>query len=314
MTCRLLFLVSLLLAAVLFPSTAAAQEGAAFCAAGQEPEWDQRLVPLAQQLGTFMGAPTECPHQDPATSNTLQATTTGLAYIQAGTNTPVFTNGQDHVALTGQGLMGWDGTSVDAPSLLGLPSGTLPTFCSAQHFSSSVSNGYLCAYPDSSVAAWAQTQAGADWLLLGTEAEAGANWDLTSAGQQLLGNGVPPATNILRNPVSTPQIASPTPPPTLALPSDSDLEVSLNPVSPAASVLVTGSACNSSMAYAATSVEIDFGFIGTDGLSTTPDHASYSIARLGPESCAQIVTSINTVYPWQSIEVSDTRVQWQRAA
>jgi hypothetical protein len=227
--------------------------------------------------------------------------------VQAGTNTPIFTNGQDHVALTSQGLTGWDGDSAGAPLLLALPSGALPTFCTQQALSSQLSNGYLCSYPDNSVAIWVRPSGAQTWRVLGTEAEPGGSWSLSSAGQSLL-PGAQPQSARTQSPSA---IVTPTP--VVPLPSDSDLAVSINPVSPAASVLVTGSACNRSTVYTADNVEIDFAFTAAGGLSPTPDHAAYDINQIAPNSCSQIVTSINTVFPWQSIAVSDTRVDWQRA-
>jgi hypothetical protein len=111
--------------------------------------------------------------------------------------------------------------------------------------------------------------------------------------------------------------ASATPQPaqqqTIPPPIDSDLQVSLNPVSPAASVLLTGFACNRSSFYAADNVEIDFAFSGGPGLGATADSAAYSIDRIAPGNCQPILASVNTQFPWQSVAVSGTRVQWLRA-
>jgi hypothetical protein len=301
------------LVGILGGAKAGAAQGVADCQSDQALSFDARLVPLSQQLGGFMGSPTECPHVDESSGDTLQETTTGLAYVVAGSDTPVFTDGHDHVALTRQGLIGWDGGSVDAPLGLTAPGGDQPTFCAEQTYAETT-NGYLCTFGNNSVIAWAQIGDGSQWQILGTEAAPGAPWMLTSAGRSVLRERAIPSGPVVQPPtsVATPAPA-PTAPPVLPPPTDSDLRVSLNPVAPSASVLLTGSACNASRVYVADNVEIDFAFVAANGLSTTPDHASYSIDRLAPGSCAQIVTSINSVYPWQSVEVSDTRVNWQPA-
>jgi hypothetical protein len=92
---------ALLLCLILVPAAAAQVQSAPYCAQGQVPEFTHGLASLAAQLGTFMGQPTECEHQDRASGDTLQATTTGLAYYRhAANDTTVFTDGQSHVALT----------------------------------------------------------------------------------------------------------------------------------------------------------------------------------------------------------------------
>ncbi len=63
-----------------------------------------------------MGTPTTCEYADPAgTGDVHQDTTTGLAFWRKSTNTPTFTNGFDHWALTEQGITYWTGSTVDPP-------------------------------------------------------------------------------------------------------------------------------------------------------------------------------------------------------
>jgi hypothetical protein len=45
----------------------------------------------------------------------LQETSTGLAFYRASTNTPTFTDGFQHWALTAFGLVNWTGAAIDPP-------------------------------------------------------------------------------------------------------------------------------------------------------------------------------------------------------
>jgi hypothetical protein len=64
-----------------------------------------------------MGAPTSCEYADPnGTGDTEQNTTAGLAFWRKSTNTPTFTNGWAHWALTPIGHVTWDGANIDPPS------------------------------------------------------------------------------------------------------------------------------------------------------------------------------------------------------
>jgi predicted metalloprotease len=63
-----------------------------------------------------MGQPVTCEFSDPNGSGDVhQQTSTGLAFWRKSTNTPTFTNGSQHWALTPQGLLTWLGTSIDPP-------------------------------------------------------------------------------------------------------------------------------------------------------------------------------------------------------
>ncbi len=103
-----------LVMAFLTPSTAAAQDFP-FCQPGQTPEFRFGFAALADALGDTMGTPIECEHSNPENGDTLQYTSTGLAFYRKSTNTPTFTTGIDHWALTPQGIIYWVGASIDPP-------------------------------------------------------------------------------------------------------------------------------------------------------------------------------------------------------
>ena len=90
---------------------------APFCQPGESPEFRSGFASLKEQLGPLMGDPSECEHLDAATGDTLQNTTTGLAYYRKATNTPTLTDGQRHWALTADGLIAWEGGGPDPPGV-----------------------------------------------------------------------------------------------------------------------------------------------------------------------------------------------------
>jgi hypothetical protein len=65
-----------------------------------------------------MGEPTECEHSQNASGDSVQRTSTGLAYWRKGSNVPAFTTGTEHWALLDGELVAWTGTSVDPPQLI----------------------------------------------------------------------------------------------------------------------------------------------------------------------------------------------------
>ena len=91
---------------------------APFCRADEAPEFRFGLARLKAQLGSVMGDPVECEHADSPTGDTLQHTTTGLAYYRRATNAPAFTDGYRHWAWTASGLVAWEGTAVDPPGVV----------------------------------------------------------------------------------------------------------------------------------------------------------------------------------------------------
>jgi hypothetical protein len=109
-------LIGLTVLAVLAASAPpAAAQAAPFCQPGQPAEFVLGFATLKQRLGPIMGEPLECEHLNPENGDALQHTTTGLAYYRREINTPIFTNGAAHYAITGQGLILWRNDSVNPP-------------------------------------------------------------------------------------------------------------------------------------------------------------------------------------------------------
>ena len=90
--------------------------GPPFCEGGHVPEYQFGFAALKAQLGDLMGDPVECEHTNPDNGDSLQQTSKGLAFYRKSTNTPTFTNGHEHWALTAQGLVYWTGDSIDPPA------------------------------------------------------------------------------------------------------------------------------------------------------------------------------------------------------
>jgi hypothetical protein len=94
------------------------QPAAAHCASGQEPGFVLGVAALHDQIGDVMGVPLECEHEG-ENGDRIQATSTqkgnGLAYWRKSTNTPTFTDGWNHWALTSRGVTKWAGPSIDPP-------------------------------------------------------------------------------------------------------------------------------------------------------------------------------------------------------
>jgi hypothetical protein len=62
-----------------------------------------------------MGVPLECEYVNPENGDTIQHTSTGLAYYRPEINTPMFTDGQTHWALSGNQVLMWRNGSVVPP-------------------------------------------------------------------------------------------------------------------------------------------------------------------------------------------------------
>src|SRR5687768_12800879 len=92
-------LMALLCMQVLVLQSTEAQAGAQYCQPGEEPRFVHGIAELQGRLGATMGVPTECEHVDPTSGDTLQRTTTGLAYHRPSLSTSMFTDGSTHWAL-----------------------------------------------------------------------------------------------------------------------------------------------------------------------------------------------------------------------
>ena len=69
------------------PAGAALAQAAPYCAPGTSPQFSGGFASLKASLGDTMGDPLECEHQDGSSGDTLQQTTTGLAFWRKSTNT-----------------------------------------------------------------------------------------------------------------------------------------------------------------------------------------------------------------------------------
>ena len=109
-------LCAIALVAFLAPNGAASAQNAPFCDPGKSPAFVFGFKDLRDAVGDAMGNPTECEHAEATTGDSHQATTTGLSFYRKRSNTPTFTNGFDHWALTRDGLVTWTGSSIDPPA------------------------------------------------------------------------------------------------------------------------------------------------------------------------------------------------------
>jgi hypothetical protein len=96
------------------PGIASAQT-APFCAPNQAAAFRFGIGALQERLGSIMGSPLECEHVSPDSGDTIQRTTTGLAYFRPSTNMPVFTDGTVHYALADTRLVMWRGAASMLP-------------------------------------------------------------------------------------------------------------------------------------------------------------------------------------------------------
>ncbi|MCC7370889.1 MAG: hypothetical protein IT306_20920 [Chloroflexi bacterium] len=90
-------------------------QGAPFCAPGQPARFVFAIAALKERLGAPMGDPAECEHVDAASGDTVQRTSTGLAYYRPSLTLAIFTNGNTHWALVNGQLMLWRNSSVTPP-------------------------------------------------------------------------------------------------------------------------------------------------------------------------------------------------------
>src|SRR5919199_1838493 len=109
-------LLAVLVALVVLTPRAAAAQVAPHCLDDQAPQFVLGFAALKAQIGPAMGDAVECEYPDPlGTGDTEQHTTTGLAFFRKSTNTPTFTDGYTHWALTSRGVVTWTGSAIDPP-------------------------------------------------------------------------------------------------------------------------------------------------------------------------------------------------------
>jgi hypothetical protein len=109
---------------VLVSSVPGSAQTAPHCDAGPGPSFVFGFADLKARLGGTMGDPVSCEYADPnGTGDTLQDTSTGLAFWRKATNTPTFTDGWNHWGLTDVGLVAWTGTAIDPPASAFAPPG-----------------------------------------------------------------------------------------------------------------------------------------------------------------------------------------------
>jgi hypothetical protein len=107
--------VALFAASFAMPRPALAQAGP-HCPPGQPARFVFGIAELHERLGPTMGVPLECEYVNPENGDTLQHTSTGLAYYRPSINTPMFTDGQTHWALANNRVLMWRNPSVVPPS------------------------------------------------------------------------------------------------------------------------------------------------------------------------------------------------------
>jgi hypothetical protein len=126
LTMHLLLGLLVLAAFVIAPASNAWAQPATLCGPSQSPHFASGFASLSARLGPIMGTPITCEYPDPkGTGDVEQNTTRGLAFWRNSTNTPTFTDGSTHWALTNRGLVTWTGSSIDPP---GAAMATAPGF------------------------------------------------------------------------------------------------------------------------------------------------------------------------------------------
>ncbi|GEM_PF-7090097 len=86
-----------------------------FCQAGETPQYRFGFAELKRHLGPKMGEPTECDHISNQQGDTTQTTTAGVAHWNKATNTPTFSTGAEHWAITPDGVVQWTGDAESPP-------------------------------------------------------------------------------------------------------------------------------------------------------------------------------------------------------
>jgi hypothetical protein len=114
-------------ALVLAPQPGWAAGAQAGCSPGTAPGYRSGFAELHAELGDVMGESISCEYADPKGSgDVLQNTSHGLAFWRKSTNTPTFTDGAQHWAITADGLVSWTATSIDPPGVQPPPAANPP--------------------------------------------------------------------------------------------------------------------------------------------------------------------------------------------
>ena len=99
-----------------FASPAPTQaQGVPYCPPGQSAQFLFGIAQLHERLGPTMGVPLECEHVNAANGDTIQRTSTGLAYYRPSINLAIFTNGETHWTVANGQLLMWRNGSVTPP-------------------------------------------------------------------------------------------------------------------------------------------------------------------------------------------------------
>jgi hypothetical protein len=91
-------------------------DGESACPSDAEQSFSFGFAALKHELGARMGDPLTCERTSVATGDSLQQTTRGLARYVKESNTPTFTSGVEHWALTNRGVVYWIGRSPVPPA------------------------------------------------------------------------------------------------------------------------------------------------------------------------------------------------------
>ena len=87
-----------------------------YCRSGEQPAFHFGFAALSAALGSSMGNAISCEYGDPrGSADTLQTTSKGLSFYRQRPNTPTFTTGFEHWALTPTGIVYWTCDSIDPP-------------------------------------------------------------------------------------------------------------------------------------------------------------------------------------------------------
>jgi hypothetical protein len=119
-------------------------------AAAQRCDFRFGFASLKAAIGAAMGSALTCEYADPhGTGDVEQNTTSGLAFWRKSTNTPTFTDGWSHWALTSTGLVTWTGSSIDPPGTAALSAPPTASITPARPPQTAPAPVTVCAVADS---------------------------------------------------------------------------------------------------------------------------------------------------------------------